>query len=155
MQSVLLVLCFAAFIAVQPGTAQETIFNVPSGDILDKWKVYGEFDFGYLWDASSGTYTPRLVAGVGHKIEIGINLNGVTSPGPSQTAPTPRCRMGLPHARASGLRVKIKINAEEGGGGIFPSVYSIPSNRERGEAKRCSTIFRVVKMPHPAHLRAG
>jgi hypothetical protein len=89
MQSVLLVLCFAAFIAVQPGTAQETIFNVPSGDILDKWKVYGEFDFAYLWDASSGTYTPRLVAGLGHKIEIGINLNGITSPGPSQTTPTP------------------------------------------------------------------
>jgi hypothetical protein len=89
MQSVLLVLCFAAFIAVQPGTAQETIFNVPSGDILHKWKVYGEFDFAYLWDASSGTYTPRLVAGLGHKIEIGINLNGITSPGPSQTTPTP------------------------------------------------------------------
>lgn len=25
--------------------AQETIFNVPSGDILDKGRVYGEFDF--------------------------------------------------------------------------------------------------------------
>jgi len=88
-RSVLLLLYFAAFIAVQPGTAQETIFNVPSGDILDKGKIYGEFDFGYLRDASSGTYTPRLIAGVGHKIEIGINLNGITSPGPSQTTPTP------------------------------------------------------------------
>ena len=71
------------------GIAQETIFNVPSGDILDKGKVYGEFDFAYLWDASSGTYTPRMVAGIGHRIEIGINLNGITSPGPSQTTPTP------------------------------------------------------------------
>jgi hypothetical protein len=72
-----------------PALAQETIFNVPSGDILDKGKVYGEFDFAYLWDASAGTYTPRVVAGIGHRIEIGMNLNGITSPGPSQTTPTP------------------------------------------------------------------
>ncbi len=70
-------------------TAQETIFNVPSGDILDKGKVYGEFDFAYRWDASAGGYTPRIVAGIGHKIEIGLNLNGIVSPGPSQTTPTP------------------------------------------------------------------
>ena len=69
--------------------SQETIFNVPSGDILDKGKVYGEFDFSYLWDASAGAYTPRVVAGIGHRIEVGINLNGITSPGPSQTTPTP------------------------------------------------------------------
>lgn len=69
--------------------AQETIFNLPSGDILDKGKVYGEFDFAYLWDTSSGTYTSRIVAGIGHRIEIGMNLNGISSPGPSQVTPTP------------------------------------------------------------------
>jgi hypothetical protein len=72
-----------------PVAAQETIFNVPSGDILDKGKVYGEFDFAYSWDAGAGTYTPRVVAGIGHRIEIGMNLNGIASPGPSQTTPTP------------------------------------------------------------------
>jgi hypothetical protein len=75
------------FISVAHG--QETIFNVPSGDVLDKGKVYGEFDFAYLWDASAGAYTPRVVAGIGHRIEIGVNLNGISSPGPSQTTPTP------------------------------------------------------------------
>jgi hypothetical protein len=70
-----------SFIAVQPGSAQQTIFNVPSGDILDKGKIYAEFDVALLFDASAGTYTPRLVVGVGRKIEIGINLNGITSPG--------------------------------------------------------------------------
>jgi hypothetical protein len=68
--------------------AQETIFNVPSGDVLDKGKVYGEFDFAYRWDISAGAYTPRIVAGIGHKIEIGMNLNGIASPGPSQATPT-------------------------------------------------------------------
>src|SRR5262249_53863922 len=82
-------LCFITFLGVRNGAAQETIFNVPSGDVLAKGKIYGEFDFSYLWDTSTGTYTPRLVAGIGHKIEIGLNLNGITSPGPSQTTPTP------------------------------------------------------------------
>lgn len=69
--------------------AQEEIFNVPSGDILDKGKVYGEFDFAYLWDASAASYTPRVVAGIGHHVEIGLNLNGITSTGPLQITPTP------------------------------------------------------------------
>src|SRR6266436_507418 len=72
-----------------PSLAQETIFNVPSGAILDKGKIYGEFDFSYLWDASAGTYTPRVVAGIGHRVEVGMNVNGISSPGPSQTTPTP------------------------------------------------------------------
>jgi len=54
---------------------------VPSGDILDKGKIYAEFDVAHLFDASAGTYTPRLVVGIGRKIEIGINLNGIPSPG--------------------------------------------------------------------------
>src|SRR6266446_5030914 len=81
-----------------PALAQETIFNVPSGDILDKGKVYGEFDFAYLWDASAGSYTPRLVAGIGHRVEVGINVNGIPSPGPSQTTPTPTIPTWLPAA---------------------------------------------------------
>src|SRR6266705_5072879 len=72
-----------------PLLGQETIFNVPSGDILDKGKVYGEFDFSYLWDASAGTYTPRVVAGIEHRVEVGVNVNGIVSPGPSQTTPPP------------------------------------------------------------------
>jgi hypothetical protein len=71
------------------GFAQQTVFNVPSGDVLDKGKVYGEIDFAYLWHASAGTYTPRVAGGIGNRIEIGLNLNGITSSGPSQTTPTP------------------------------------------------------------------
>jgi hypothetical protein len=56
-------------------------FLCASGDILDKGKIYAEFDVALLFDASAGTYTPRLVVGIGRKIEIGINLNGIPSPG--------------------------------------------------------------------------
>ncbi len=69
--------------------AQETIFNVPSGDILDRGKVYGEFDFSYRPVDGAAGYTPRVVVGVGHRVEIGLNLNGIATPGPSQTTPTP------------------------------------------------------------------
>lgn len=88
----LVLLGLTALIGARRAACQETIFNVPSGDILDKGKVYGEFDFAYLWDASSGTYTPRVVAGIGHRIEIGMNLNGLTSPGASQATPTPTAK---------------------------------------------------------------
>lgn len=69
--------------------SQETIFNVPNGDVLDKGRLYGEFDFGYRWDTSSGSYSPRVVGGAGHRIEVGVNVNGITSPGPSQTTLSP------------------------------------------------------------------
>jgi len=84
LRSALLTITLALLVTTKYGAAQETIFNVPSGDILDRGKVYGEFDFAYLWDASNGAYTPRVVAGMGRGIELGMNLNGIASPGPSQ-----------------------------------------------------------------------
>lgn len=81
-------LCLAAAYSL-PAAAQETIFNVPNGDILDKGKVYGEFDFSYLADTSTAGYTPRVVVGIGHRVEVGVNVDGITSPGPSSTSPTP------------------------------------------------------------------
>ncbi len=69
--------------------AQETIFNVPSGDILEKGKIYSELDVAYFRNAHMATYTPRIVVGIGHRIELGVNLNGISSSGPSQAAPTP------------------------------------------------------------------
>jgi hypothetical protein len=86
-------MCFVATLFVislkQHAAGQETIFNVPSGDVLDKGKVYGEFDFAYRWHDSTGTYLPRVVSGVGHRVEIGLNLNGIASPGPSETTLAP------------------------------------------------------------------
>ena len=104
-----LVVCLTGLLfllALTPTThGQETIFNVPSGDVLDKGKIYGEFDFAYQWDASARAYTPRVVAGIGHRIEIGINLNGISSPGPSQTTPTPTIKWKAYDAGKNGWAV--------------------------------------------------
>jgi len=83
------VLLFVGGVLSTSALAQETIFNVPSGDVLDRGKVYGEFDFAYLWETSTSAYTPRIVAGTGHQIEVGLNLNGMSTPGPSQATLTP------------------------------------------------------------------
>jgi hypothetical protein len=65
--------------------AQETVFNVPSGDVLDRGKIYGELDFTYRPNDGTQGYTPRVVIGVGHGLEIGLNVNGIVTPGALQT----------------------------------------------------------------------
>ena len=72
--------------------AQETVFNVPSGDILDRGKVYSELDFTYRPTDSLKTFTPRVVVGIGHRLEIGLNFNGVATPVESQTTITPNIK---------------------------------------------------------------
>lgn len=69
--------------------AQETVYNVPSGDILDRGKVYGELDITYAPRSASRSFTPRVVVGVGHRIEIGMNVNGLSAPGDPQTTLAP------------------------------------------------------------------
>jgi hypothetical protein len=69
--------------------AQETVFSVPSGDVLDRGKVYGELDVTYRPSDSMKSFTPRVVAGIGHNVELGVNINGIIAPGMSETAITP------------------------------------------------------------------
>jgi hypothetical protein len=59
-------------------TAQSTLFNIPSTDVVSKKKTYVEFDFvSHLEAYKDGgfqTYVPRVVFGVGKHIEIGTNV---------------------------------------------------------------------------------
>lgn len=69
--------------------AQQTVFNVPSGDVLDRGKVYGELDITYKPTANSASFTPRIVIGIGHRIEAGLNVSGFGVPGSIQTTAAP------------------------------------------------------------------
>ena len=60
--------------------AQQTVFNVPSADVMDKGKVYGEFDYTVRPVDPLATFTPRIVVGIGHDIEVGVNINGFSAP---------------------------------------------------------------------------
>jgi hypothetical protein len=73
---------------------QQTIFNVPTTDVLDKGKVYGEFDASLK--PTDGTvvtdfsaFVPRVVVGAGSHIEIGLNVIGNIQPGPEATTLVP------------------------------------------------------------------
>lgn len=82
------------FMAVAATRGQQTIFNVPSSDVLDKGKVYFELDASFKpvsQDAvhKFSSFVPRLVVGVGHNVEIGLNLTGNLQPGADTTTLVP------------------------------------------------------------------
>lgn len=69
-------------------TAQLTIANVPSSDILDRGKIYYEQDFSFKVDKNRSnvlnrftSFVPRYVFGVGRNVEVGVNFLGNLQPG--------------------------------------------------------------------------
>jgi hypothetical protein len=72
------VLCFGILAVNAYG--QQTVFNVPSADVLDKGKAYVEFDAAFSESTPSTAFTPRLVYGVGHNIEVGANVPSFNVP---------------------------------------------------------------------------
>lgn len=74
--------------------AQQTVFNVPSTDVLDKGKVYVELDAAFKTNNQAAlrkfsSFVPRGVVGVGSSVEIGLNLTGNINPGPDSTTLVP------------------------------------------------------------------
>jgi hypothetical protein len=59
-------------------SAQSTLFNIPSTDVVAKKKVYLEFDFvSHLEHHENGgfqSYIPRAVFGLGKRTEAGVNI---------------------------------------------------------------------------------
>lgn len=75
-------------------SAQQTIFNVPTTDVLDRGKVYFELDASFKTnnDAIAGkfsSFVPRLVAGAGNNVEVGLNVTGNIQPGADSTTIVP------------------------------------------------------------------
>jgi hypothetical protein len=82
--------------------AQETVFDVPSADILGKGKVYGESDGTLRPVDFLATFTPRVVVGIGHGIEIGVNFDGLSSPTLGQLEISPTIKWRLWKTKTSG-----------------------------------------------------
>jgi len=79
-------------------TAQQTIFNVPTTDILDKGKVYVELDAAFKTNNQNAlgkfsSFVPRVVVGVGGKIEVGLNVIGNIQPGADSTTLVPTFKL--------------------------------------------------------------
>lgn len=95
---VLLLLVFP----VSRAYGQETVFDVPSADILDKGKAYGELDGTLRPVDFLATFTPRVVVGIGHGIEVGVNFDGLSAPTLGQLEISPTIKWRLWKAQTSG-----------------------------------------------------
>jgi hypothetical protein len=76
--------------------AQQTVFNVPSADVLDKGKVYGELDLTFKPNQDPdnviqrfSSFVPRIVIGTGGRVEVGVNITGNIQPGDDATTLVP------------------------------------------------------------------
>jgi hypothetical protein len=81
---------FAIAGASTRASAQQTIFNVPSTDVLDEGKVYFELDV--TWkpvDPKFSSLVPRVVVGTGGRVEVGLNITGNIQPGDDVTTIQP------------------------------------------------------------------
>ena len=75
-------------------SAQQTILNVPTTDVLDKGKVYFELDASFKTNDQDAlqkfsSFVPRVVVGVGKNVEVGLNVTGNIQPGNDTTTLVP------------------------------------------------------------------
>jgi hypothetical protein len=126
--------------------AQSTIFNIPTTDTVEKGKYYFEFDFlaqapGPEGVASLLIYNPRLVAGLGHDVEVGVNFptlhNGDFDPSTlGYIQPNIKWKgyknddMGL--AAAVGIVVNTPLNQRDGQA-TWSYVYGLVSKKWKGD----------------------
>jgi hypothetical protein len=110
-----------ALFLVAPMTGQQTIFNVPSADVLAPGEVYAEADELFRpTDPRFSTATIRGVVGVVPRMEAGVNFGGLSAPGP--LIPTATAAVKIQPLRAAGVTVTA------GGYGLFSLTGSPDGN---------------------------
>lgn len=97
--------------------AQQTIFNVPSVDVLEKGKVYAELDVPFKTNSDPrnvvprfASFVPRVVIGTGNGVEIGLNISGNVSPGPDSTTLVPTIKWKLYESQSNGWAIVLGDN---------------------------------------------
>jgi hypothetical protein len=90
--------------------AQQTIFNVPSTDVLDRGKVYAELDASLKPDDSEAvprfsSFVPRIVVGVGGRVEVGLNVTGNIQPGADSTTLVPTIKYKVYDGKDNGFAI--------------------------------------------------
>ncbi len=106
---------FAAACFYGQAAAQQTIFNVPSSDILDKGKVYFELDATFKTNRSDAlgkfsSFVPRVVAGTGGNVEVGVNITGNLNPGTDTTTIVPAIKWRPYYNEKNGVAIVVGDN---------------------------------------------
>lgn len=130
--------------AASPARAQQTLFNVPSADVLDRGKIYLETD--WLWRPNSPSFAAgsplRAVYGFGSHIEGGVNFSGINTPGRSTPTVSPAIKW-QPYT-SDGLTVTA------GGLGLF----FLRGSRD-GDPAALLYAHAATKLPTGTRLTAG
>lgn len=75
----LFVALFFSALLTSSASAQSTLMNIPSTNVVSPKKVYVEMDFltNYAWqrEGSFQNYIPRVVVGVARNVEVGVNVS--------------------------------------------------------------------------------
>jgi hypothetical protein len=96
--------CLLAGVYSGAASAQQTVFNVPTTDVLPRGGVYGEFDVNAKpVDPKFSSFAPRIVFGVGGDVEVGVNLYGNIQPGRDTTTIVPAIKWRVYADEARGL----------------------------------------------------
>jgi hypothetical protein len=104
------------FLAVAASVnAQQTIFNVPSSDILDKGKIYFELDSTFKTNNDDAlrrfsSFVPRVVVGAGGDVEVGLNITGNINPGRDSTTLVPAIKWRVYNNEKKGVSVVVGDN---------------------------------------------
>ncbi|MEP7074434.1 MAG: hypothetical protein ABI878_01380 [Acidobacteriota bacterium] len=90
----LLIIGIFLLVSIQLTRGQQTIFNVPTTDVLDKGKLYAEVDASFKFNNQDAlgkfsSFVPRVVVGVGGNVEVGLNVTGNIQPGADSTTLAP------------------------------------------------------------------
>lgn len=93
------------------GHAQQTVFNVPTTDVLPAGKVYFELDISAKpVEPKSSSFVPRLVVGIGGRVEVGVNITGNVQPGPDSTTIVPAVKWKVYDGKDSGWAIAVGNN---------------------------------------------
>jgi hypothetical protein len=91
---------------------QQTIFNVPTADVLDRGKVYAELDVSFKPTDSRlvnkfSSFVPRIVVGVGGRVEVGLNITGNIQPGADTTTLVPAIKWKPYQGNENGVAIVV------------------------------------------------
>lgn len=107
------VLAVLLFLLALPdsGYAQQTVFNVPTTDVLAPGKVYFELDISAKPnDPKFSSFVPRVVVGVGGRVEVGLNVTGNIQPGADVTTLVPTVKWKVYDGKENGWAIAVGNN---------------------------------------------
>lgn len=91
--------------------AQQTVFNVPTTDVLAPGQAYFELDVGAKPNAPQfSSFVPRGVLGVGGRVEVGLNVTGNVQPGADTTTLVPSAKWKVYDGEDNGWAIALGNN---------------------------------------------